>query len=227
MWTGALWECPQLFELDGRHVLVASVWDDDVLHHCAYAIGRYADGIFDAETWGQLSYGPSYYAPSFYRDAAGRPSLTFWLRGVQDRAAGWTGAHSVPHSLSLDGDRLVATPHARLEAYRGGLADSGHIDGLAADVAWGPDAGQTLTCASGGAEVLRLEVTDTALLARANDTDWSMPYDGGPVRLIVDGPLVEVSDAARRPGAAARSGRTAPGHRRGRRLAEGVGAQVV
>ena len=31
------------------------------------------------------------------------------------------------------------------------------------------------------------------LCARAHETDWSMPYDGDPVRLIVDGPLVEVS----------------------------------
>lgn len=27
-WTGAMWECPQLFELHGRHILIMSIWDD-------------------------------------------------------------------------------------------------------------------------------------------------------------------------------------------------------
>ncbi len=41
VWSGALWECPQLIELDGRHVMVTSVWDADVLHYVVYAIGAY------------------------------------------------------------------------------------------------------------------------------------------------------------------------------------------
>ena len=39
VWTGTLWECPQIFAIDGRHVLVTSVWADDVLHHVAYGVG--------------------------------------------------------------------------------------------------------------------------------------------------------------------------------------------
>ncbi|WP_201788494.1 glycoside hydrolase family 32 protein [Rathayibacter sp. VKM Ac-2630] len=73
VWTGALWECPQVVEVDGRHVLISSVWDDDVLHYAAYGIGDYADGRFEARDWGRLSFGDSYYAPSFFRDEdAGR-----------------------------------------------------------------------------------------------------------------------------------------------------------
>jgi beta-fructofuranosidase len=193
VWTGALWECPQLFELDGRHVLVTSVWFDDVLHYAAYAVGRYADGVFSADTWGQLTYGPSYYAPSFFRDEAGRPSLTFWLRGVADAEAGWTGAHSVPHTLSLDGDRLVATPHARLADYRADPAPSGHVDGLVAEAAWVPQDGSALRCLSGGAELFRLRFGPDGLVLDHGQESWAMPYDGGPVRLIVDGPVVEVS----------------------------------
>ncbi|HLL63369.1 MAG TPA: glycoside hydrolase family 32 protein [Propionibacteriaceae bacterium] len=193
VWTGALWECPQLFELDGRHVLVTSVWFDNVLHYAAYAVGRYADGVFAADTWGQLSYGPSYYAPSLFRDEAGRPSLTFWLRGVEDGAAGWTGAHSVPHTLTLDGDRLVATPHARLAGYRSDQVPSGHVDGLAADATWSPESGSVLHCHSGGVELFQLRLGPTGLVLDQGQESWAMPYDGGPVRLVVDGPVVEVS----------------------------------
>ena len=137
---GALWECPQIIEVDGRHVMVSSVWDDDVLHYAGYAVGRYADGAFTAESWGRLTYGPSYYAPSFFRDADGRPCLTFWMRGIADVEAGWASAHSVPHVLTLDGDRLVATPHPDVDAVRGRVADDGRLAGLAGDLVWSPAA---------------------------------------------------------------------------------------
>src|SRR3712207_5423471 len=114
-------------QVGGRHVLITSVWEDDVLHHAGYAVGRYDEGRFTAESWGRLTYGPSYYAPSFFRDADGRPCLTFWMRGVADPAAGWASAHSVPHVLSLDGDTLVAVPHPDLERYRGDPVADGSL----------------------------------------------------------------------------------------------------
>src|SRR3712207_8672243 len=55
-------------QVGGRHVLITSVWEDDVLHHAGYAVGRYDQGRFTAESWGRLTYGASYYAPSFFRD---------------------------------------------------------------------------------------------------------------------------------------------------------------
>lgn len=86
VWMGALWECPQFFEIDGRWVMVSSIWDDDVLYHAGYGTGQLADGRFKADSWGQLSFGDSYYAPSFFRDRRGRPCLMFWMRGVSDPA---------------------------------------------------------------------------------------------------------------------------------------------
>lgn len=190
VWTGALWECPQLFELDGRHVLVSSVWDDDVLHYVAYGIGDYVDGIFTATTWGRLSYGNSYYAPSFFRDAAGRPSLTFWLRHIEDPEAGWASAHSVPHTLSLDGDVLVAAPHEGLLAYRRERAD-GHGPGMASDSEW--SAGSELTIASAGSTLARITTSSSILTLTVDSDAWELPYDGAPVRILVDGPALEVS----------------------------------
>ena len=192
VWTGALWECPQLFELDGRHVMVTSVWDADVLHYVIYAVGDYVDGTFTPTTWGRLSYGPSYYAPSFFRDAEGKPSLTFWLRHVEDRDAGWASAHSVPHTLSLVGDALVASPHAGLENYRRDV-NSTRVGGLAADSVWSPNVGNRFTVVSGPTALATIRHGGDVLVIERGDDSWSMPFAGGPVRVIVDGTALEIS----------------------------------
>lgn len=191
LWTGALWECAQLFEIDGRHLMVSSVWDDDVLYYAAYSVGTYRGGVFEAESWGRLSYGTSYYAPSFFHDADGRPSLTFWLRHVADPEAGWAGAHSVPHSLHLEGDRLVATPHSGLEAYRGEAKSNGRVLGTAADAVWSP--GSSLTVSSGATVVAALSMRPGQLVLTHGDAESCVPYETGEVRVIVDAAVIEVS----------------------------------
>lgn len=194
VWMGALWECPQLFEIDGRHVLVTSVWDDDVLHYAGYGIGTFTDGRFVPETWGRLTFGRSYYAPSFFRDAAGRPCLTFWLRGVRDDEEGWSSAHSVPHVLSLAGDRLIAAPHPDLDRYtHTPLAEGDEIPGHAVDVRWQPDSGDRLTARFGEMTALRIEATDTLLVVFGAGEPAAMPYRGGSVRILIDGPTAEIS----------------------------------
>ena len=82
VWMGTMWECPQVFELGGQSVMISSVWDADVLHYAAYAVGSFAGGRFDAKDWRRLTWGASLYAPSLFTDADGQLALTFWLRGV-------------------------------------------------------------------------------------------------------------------------------------------------
>jgi beta-fructofuranosidase len=187
VWMGALWECPQIIEVDGRHVMVSSIWDDDVLLHAGYAIGTYADGRFTAETWGRLTYGPSYYAPSFFRDADGRPCLTFWMRGVHDLDAGWASAHSLPHVLSLDGDTLVATPHQDVERYR-----SQPAVGTALDVVWTPGDTGELVVDAGDTALVTLRFADGELTVIGGAEPWSMPA-ASPIRIILDAQAVEIS----------------------------------
>lgn len=190
VWTGALWECPQLLEIDGRHVLITSVWDNDVLHHVAYAVGVHRDGRFDAETWGRLTFGDSHYAPSYFRDAAGRACVMFWLRDIGDPSEGWQGAHSVPYVLALDGDRLVATPHPGLAAHRRAPSSESRIEGLAAELSW---TGTELAISSGDQLVAGITVTAAELTLRVDGASWSMPYDAGPVHVILDGPVIELA----------------------------------
>jgi beta-fructofuranosidase len=86
VWTGSMWECPQLTRLGSRDVLVVSAWDAKQLHHVAYAVGHCADG---ASTWSagtQLSYGPSYYAASSFVDEHVHPHQ---LAERAHAGAGW------------------------------------------------------------------------------------------------------------------------------------------
>jgi beta-fructofuranosidase len=194
VWTGALWECPQLIQFGDRAVMVSSVWDNDVLYYVAFAVGTYVGGRFNTGSWGQLSYGPSYYAPSFFRDAEDRPCLTFWMRGVTDVQQGWAGAHSVPYLLELIGDQLVASPHNDLLKYRRApVLPGASTPALAADVIWKPKQRGTLSVSSRDEQVCTIEVDGAELTAMAGGEAIAMPYSGGAIRIILDGPTLEIS----------------------------------
>lgn len=179
VWTGSLWECPQVFSIDGRDVLLSSVWRDDELHSVAYGIGNFTDGCFHASTWGRLSYGPSYYAPTFFRDVKGRACLLFWLRGVLDEEAGRASALSVPHVLSLQGDVLVALPHPALgePEQSPGLSDGvEHLSWTSADT--------ELHVASPAPVAVRRR--GGHLVIDHDDTQSLLPVGDDPVRVLVD-----------------------------------------
>jgi beta-fructofuranosidase len=192
VWMGALWECPQFVEVDGRWVMVSSIWDDDVLHYAGYSVGGYVDGRFEADTWGRLSFGDSYYAPSFFRDRDGRPCLMFWMRGVADAGEGWSSCLSLPHVLSVADGRLVAAPHPDLDARRGREARDGDT---AIDATWEPRAGgDRLVLMSGDVESVVVTVDDGAVRwDRPGHKSARMPWTGGPLRVVVDGPVLEIS----------------------------------
>ena len=65
VWTGGLWECPQLVRVGDRRVLVVSVWDADRLHHVAAAtVGAMSAGPVGStlvpEQWQQLTVGTGF-----------------------------------------------------------------------------------------------------------------------------------------------------------------------
>lgn len=188
VWTGALWECPQIFTIDGRHVMVTSVWQDDELHYVIYAIGEFANGKFRAQHWGRLTYGDSYYAPSFFRDRDGLPCLIYWMRGVLDEDAARASALSVPHTLRLEGATLVATPHPAVCSVSAAEADT-------------LDESQKLRMAlEVGDELAISNVAGTVVLGRRSngvtcswqDAVTTLPTSTGPVEVLVDGETVEV-----------------------------------
>ena len=173
VWTGTVWECPQLFRLGGAWVLVVSVWAEHQTRYEAYAVGDLVHGKFTARQWRRLTYGPGHYAGSAFTDSDGRTCLIHWLRDIVDPNGAWAGAHSIPHVLSLQGDRLLLEPHPAVtlapELLRPGTA---RTIGLA-----------------------HVQLDDGVMVVEIDSRRWTMPSGGGPVHLLVDGPVVEVFGA--------------------------------
>ncbi|MFH7340771.1 glycoside hydrolase family 32 protein [Streptomyces sp. KHY 26] len=124
-WTGTMWECVDLFGLDGTDVLVFSAWDEGTTHHPLYWTGRYQGDTFTPTALNRLDYGGRYfYAPQSTRDGHGRRIMFGWLQeGRTDEAnaeAGWCGVMSLPRIVTLGADgRLDQAPVPELGALRG------------------------------------------------------------------------------------------------------------
>jgi beta-fructofuranosidase len=116
---GAVWECPQLFRLDGAWVLLVSVWDE-VPGGVACAVGDH-DGVrFTARSWHRLA-GDPLYATTTFDDAAGRRCAMSWVQDAGPAEGAWAGTLTVPWLLSRDGDRVGVRPHPDVDSLRTGL----------------------------------------------------------------------------------------------------------
>jgi sucrose-6-phosphate hydrolase SacC (GH32 family) len=122
-----MWECPQLFPLEDRWVLIVSVWHGDGLHQVAASVGSYDGRRFEPGPWQQVTHGTSAYATAAFADRDGRRCLLSWLRvepaydaAVTDQVTDWAGAHSVVSTVRLSPEgALVLRPHPQLAALRG------------------------------------------------------------------------------------------------------------
>ncbi len=190
VWTGGAWECPHLVRVGDLHALVVSVWAENTTHYVAAAVGDYHDGRFEAHQWQQLTYGEAYYAGTTFRDGDDQPCLMMWVRGVGGPDQGWVGAQSVPLRLGVDRDGfLTLRPHPGLERRRA-PADGGSD---CWDVEWRPAAGAVLRVADGaGTTLLAIASDGHRLEVDAGSTRTRLPYAHAPVRVVVDGPVVEV-----------------------------------
>jgi beta-fructofuranosidase len=210
---GTVWECPQLFRLDGAWALIVSVWDE-VPGGVACALGDYDGHRFAPRSWQWLATDP-FYATTAFADSRGRRCALSW---VQDADAGdgvRAGALSVPWLLAREGDRVTVAPHPDVESLRtevqaglgptslagapvvvGPLAAHADVD-LRADPAGGP---LVLTLDEAGGRLLTLVADPAAAELRltvpgrpAARTPLQPEADGGlSLRLLVDAGVVEV-----------------------------------
>jgi len=124
VWTGSMWECPQLFPLGEKHVLLVSVSEHGRPYYAVYFVGRYVNHRFLPETQCIVDGGRHFYAPQTLRDDRGRRLMWGWLwegRSIaQQQAAGWAGVMSLPRLLRLRPDGLLAiTPVPEVAVLRG------------------------------------------------------------------------------------------------------------
>lgn len=238
IWTGTLWECPQLFKVGSDWALVVSVWHEHTLHYVAAAVGSYDGHTFVPERWSRLSHDTSAYAMTSFTDRYNRPCVMFWLRDdPQHRTpnAPRAGALSLPMIASIGPDRTLALhPHPDVDTLRVGPP---LFDGpLSADplrCSTAPALDLELLVGDDGVVIVDIETANEPVSARLCRITGSLdsggrlgqltaviagsrtviPVTGERIRIVVDADIVEVFGgsgfaALRLPGDAASVGAT-------------------
>jgi beta-fructofuranosidase len=203
-WTGALWECPQLIRVEEQWVLLVSVWDAEVLHYVAAAIGDYDGRRFTPHRWQRLTYGQSAYAATAFTDKDGRPTVICWLREEPQnnpQLLGWAGMHSAAAVITKTADDLlVLSPHPDLAGAlpperRGGATPLVHEDEQQAQV-YVLEPGGASTLEIGDARGNRATVTthgaEPVHVTRPGAPTEFLPSALGPTRVLVDADAIEV-----------------------------------
>lgn len=115
--SGDMWECPELFPLSGKHVLIYSTQGKT---HWKVGELNLKEMLFHPEKEGILDYG-SYYAAKTQLDANGQRILWGWILEARPlaeyRAAGWAGMMSLPRVLILASDgglNMQVAPRAQV-----------------------------------------------------------------------------------------------------------------
>lgn len=117
---GAMWECPNLFPLGDRWVLLVSVWPNLGVH--AF-VGDFDGERFVAHSDAPVDTDGGAFAPLTMIAPDGRRLHWAWLNEQREaarmQAEGWAGAMSVPREWRLGPEgRLGLRPVAELEALR-------------------------------------------------------------------------------------------------------------
>ena len=192
-WTGSMWECPQVFDAAGKSSLVVSVWQDNSLYNTVTGTGVRDGAVLSDLQWSSLSFGTSMYAPTIFTDAAGRTCMMWWLRDVRSIEDGWTGAHSVPYELGVEGGRVVAVPHRDLYARRAPWTG----ESVAWDADWQPDADAVFEVHSAGRTIATVTRDGAQITVAGNGASFAMPFAGGAVRVIADSGILEIETDGR------------------------------
>lgn len=224
VWTGQVWECPQLLAVGERWVLLISTWGDEQGHDVVYAVGDLVDQRFTAARWGTFAFGRPFYATTTFTDADGRPCAMSWMRERGDAApegSPWSSAMSLVHVLSIaDDDRLMVAQHPALDAVLPALrpapadagAPSAGAGGAAADLGevgatwrlhvdggvWGPTWRLEV---AGGPQPWRIVADATAgtLVVATDDGDplLEMPLGAGAgvIDVVVDADTCEMTSS--------------------------------
>ncbi|XP_050346426.1 raffinose invertase-like [Nymphalis io] len=140
---GYMWENPDLFELDGYHVLILSAqgiqpdsWRFRNLYQTGYILGNfnYIKGQFDdmevsIATFHQLDYGHDFYTVKTMRAKDGRRLLIGWL-GTWDTdfiesTFGWASMLTMVRELRINKNgRILMTPVEEIIQLRGELIEN-------------------------------------------------------------------------------------------------------
>lgn len=128
---GYMWECPDLFRLNGQDVLVCSPQGIQPHYHkflnkdqVAYAIGQldYQKKTFVHSSFDLVDYGHNFYATRSFLTTDGRRIQFGWFSSfdnpMPEQADGWAGALTLPRELVMQNNQLGAIPARETRSLR-------------------------------------------------------------------------------------------------------------
>lgn len=127
---GAMWECPDFFELEGQDVLLISpqfMKAEGLEFHngngTVCIIGKMdEDNHLIRNKMQAIDYGLDFYAPQTLAAADGRRIMIAWMQSwdnhITPEEFEWSGIMSFPRELTLKQNRLFQYPAREIEAYR-------------------------------------------------------------------------------------------------------------
>lgn len=140
---GDMWECPDFFTLNGRHILLTSPMKIETqpqkfrnLYQTGYFVGHYdyAKNQFDRGEFKELDNGHDFYASQTLLAPDGRRIVIgwadMWESEFPEKADGWAGMLTLPRELILANDRLLMRPVAEVRALRKQLLSSGSLSSV-------------------------------------------------------------------------------------------------
>lgn len=129
---GIMWECPDLFELDGKDVLITSPIQipksGNEFHNvssCVAFIGKvdWEKGTYEVESMEEIDYGLDFYAPQTTIDEQGRRVMVAWMQmwgrnmPTHTENHGWVGAMTLPRELRIKDGKLIQLPISEISNY--------------------------------------------------------------------------------------------------------------
>ncbi|MFM1648138.1 glycoside hydrolase family 32 protein [Aeromonas salmonicida] len=151
---GYMWECPDLFPLADRHVLISCPQgiapqgeDYRNLYQCGWLAGQFDGEHFEHGAFHELDRGFEFYAPQTTLDSQGRRLLFGWLGLPEENEMsqptipyGWIHQMSCPRELFWQHEWLCQRPVAELAALKGELTRFegvvSEFPGMTIDSAW-------------------------------------------------------------------------------------------
>ncbi|WP_099351481.1 glycoside hydrolase family 32 protein [Fredinandcohnia onubensis] len=131
---GYMWECPDLFELDGKDILLVSPQgldpEGDFYHNlfqAGYFVGEldYKKAAYQHGSFTELDRGFDFYAPQTTVDEKGRRLLFAWMGITDDNEKyqptiekGWIHAMTLPRVLTRKGEKVIQQPVEELQQLR-------------------------------------------------------------------------------------------------------------
>ena len=138
---GKMWECPDFFALDGKHVLLVSPQEMSAIglefhpgnaNVCLIGTFDRTAKHLNRESVQAIDYGLDFYAPQTLLALDGRRIMIAWMQNWETSTCtlpdlGFMGQMTIPRELSVKNRRLYQNPVRELENYRGIRIDYNNI----------------------------------------------------------------------------------------------------